>query len=208
MQISCEHCKKTLNIPDDKLPDASRFRLRCPHCHNKTLVELKNPQAEDEHIATESAPDISSNSKQVEQDIFPPGAVVAFLYFQDQDWSVEGQQYFQDRQYYVSTAENNEEAVQKLKLNTYELICIEDKTEYKDLWQEIASWPGKQRSRINVIMVGERANSFDPNEAFVRGVDTYLHLTDQNTKEQLLDQAIEGYKLKFEPWNIAEEEEG
>ena len=208
MRLSCEHCNKALDIPDEKLPDAPRFRIRCPHCQNKTLVELEKKHSEDEKEFQEATSEVASGLSPVEPDIFPPGATVVFLHFEDAIWREKCRDFFQDKGFYVSTASNNEEAVQKLRLNFYDLICIEDREENITLLQEIAKWPGKQRARINFIMVGDKANSFDPNVSFVRGVDSYLDLKDQDNAQELLNQAIEGFKIKNEPWKTAEEEVG
>lgn len=207
MRVACEHCSKVLNIPDQKIPDTSRFKIRCPYCQKKTLVDLDTNQVEEKQVDPEVAQEISSNFKSLEPDIFPPGAAVVFLYLQDKEWREECKHYFESRGYYISSVETSEQAVQKLRLNTYELICIEDSNENESLSQEIAKWSGKQRANINFIMVGDRANSFDPTKSFVRGVDTYLNIGDQKQKQDLLDQALEGFKLKYEPWKIAEEEE-
>ena len=39
MEITCEHCAATLNIPDDKIPKSQVFRISCPKCKSKKVTQ-------------------------------------------------------------------------------------------------------------------------------------------------------------------------
>lgn len=45
MQITCSHCQRELNLPDEKVP-AQAFALTCPGCQNRIQVDPTEPAAE------------------------------------------------------------------------------------------------------------------------------------------------------------------
>ena len=39
MEITCEHCEVTLNIPDEKIPEGQVVRISCPKCKSKISID-------------------------------------------------------------------------------------------------------------------------------------------------------------------------
>jgi ribosomal protein S27E len=39
MQVECNGCKRSMNIPDEKLPKDQAFSITCPGCKNKIKVD-------------------------------------------------------------------------------------------------------------------------------------------------------------------------
>ena len=39
MQVTCGECQRSLNIPDEKVPEGRAFNVTCPGCKNKIKVE-------------------------------------------------------------------------------------------------------------------------------------------------------------------------
>ena len=48
MQVTCNECQKSINIPENKLPKDQAFSITCPGCKNKIKV--------DQHLKTPSSP--------------------------------------------------------------------------------------------------------------------------------------------------------
>ena len=42
MLIACQHCRKQLNLPDEKIPDRP-FAINCPNCKQRLQIDPANP---------------------------------------------------------------------------------------------------------------------------------------------------------------------
>ena len=57
MQVTCGECQRSLNIPDEKVPEGRAFNVTCPGCKSKIKVEdhLK-PALEETPLSEEGTP--------------------------------------------------------------------------------------------------------------------------------------------------------
>lgn len=200
MQLHCEHCGRDFNLSRQKLPPGDRFSFTCPVCKGRNQVDRKVSQPEGQGQA-EQEPIVQE--KRVEPDLFPPGAWTAFCFVRDEVWQTSLQKLLQEWGYYQSSASDPEQAVQKLRLNSYNLIVIQEEAQAEPLLQEIGTWSGAVRREVNLLLIGPNASSFDPGLAFSRGVNVYLNLQDQGRAQELLQQAREHFEHFLEPWKMA-----
>ncbi|MGM0424307.1 MAG: hypothetical protein ACQEQX_05215 [Thermodesulfobacteriota bacterium] len=200
MQLHCEHCGKDFDLPREKLPSGERFGFTCPVCKGRNQVDLSVSRAGTQEQAE---PESEVRTRKVEPDLFPPGAWTAFCFVQDGTWQQALQEVLQQWEYYQSSAQDPGEAVQKLRLNSYDLIAIQDEPQAEPLLQEVGTWPGAVRREINVLLLGPGGPSFDPGLAFSRGVNAYLSLQDKDRARELLQQAREHFRHFILPWEMA-----
>ena len=196
MEVVCSSCGKTIVIPEEKIPsNITKFALKCPYCKNKIVVERKKTEEieKNAHI---------TDFYTIEPDNFPPGAKTAFLYVFDKDWKKGIISFLEKKGFYISEAEEEDIGVQKLRINPYNVIFIEEKNA-TPLLNEISSWPGNQRRETNVILIGDRAKSFDLMTAFISGVNCYLSIHDKENMEDVLEEAMARYKSFIEMWETA-----
>lgn len=211
MQLTCEHCSKSFDLPEHKVPGGQKLRFACPACGEKNVVNLKQGSDNSNKDSKEKkqSPEVDSSKFEItiEPDMYPPGSEVAFIFVYDSVWEERAKQHWEAKGYYVSLAEDKNEAVQKIALNKYSIILIEDVPENKPLLQEIANWPGDKRREINCIIVGGHAESFDPQQAFINGVNSYINIEQRDNIEELLNNCQENFRIFLEPWKLAETEE-
>jgi len=207
MRLTCEQCNKHFEVPADKLPRQERFRFTCPECGARNIVQLpgrEEPKRDrPERVSEASAGEMGLGA---EPEMFPPGAEVAFVRVSDQDWWERVENYLLSTGFYLSTAESLNEAVQKLRLNSYQWVILEEGEEHASMLKESARWPGQVRREVNVILLGRKGSSFDPKQAFLQGVNVYLDQTDTDNAEQYLDQARSEFEQLKEPWNMVRQE--
>ncbi len=199
MEILCSSCNKKFLIPEEKIPpNIKRFGVKCPHCKNKIIAEVD---------IKKSASVIKKKTKStdfytVAPDNFPPGAKTAFLYVFDEEWKYRTYEFLKRKGYYISEANKEEIGVQKLSINEYDFVLIEHK-DADSLLAEVSSWPGNERREVNVILLGDKAKSFDLMVAFLYGVNSYISIEERDRIEDLLDEAIKRYKSFIDLWNTA-----
>ncbi len=144
----------------------------------------------------------------VEPDLFPPGAWSAFLFIQDKGWQEALQNELESQGFYLRISADAKEARQKLRLNAYDLVLIQESSQSASLLQEIGYWPGSVRREVNVILLGESGPSFDPALAFRSGVNTYIALQDREQALNLLQQSQDNFQHFLRPWELARERVG
>lgn len=183
MQITCTECNKDIDLPDSKVPEVPTFSVKCPHCGQKTRVDRKPGKSAADATPR---PGRSALSKATEPEIYPPDAQVVFIYAESTGWKPQLEHYFRKKGGFVSSAGDSEGGVRKLQLNRYDTIMLEDIEETVPMQREINSWPGIKRRDVNYLLIGDKARSFDPQEAFVRGVNTYLNQGDMEEAVELI----------------------
>ncbi len=190
--ISCNRCHKKFKIPDEKIPDVPKFSVKCPSCGEKILVNKEAPKIDDEN----------DQGLKIEPEMHPPGSIVAFVYLPDKDAYQNIKTYLKEKGYIVSSANNIEEAVAKLELNRYDLVIFADNQDGKKILEEIDKWPGNRRRNINVIAIGDKAKTFDPNIEFLLGVNSYISWEDLDRVEEILDNSIKRHEDFLIPWKF------
>jgi hypothetical protein len=206
MRIHCQQCAKGFTVPDEKVPDNDVLRFKCPACGGKNELDTREQAGPAGQVAGDAPADQAQAEEMLEPEIYPPGAEVVFIFVSHGEWSERVQEYLTQMGMYQSTAETVEQARQKLNLNRYNWVILEDRAENAPLLQEIASWPGFSRREVNCLLVGNAARSFDPNEAFVKGMNCYLAFEDEERVEELLEQARDEYNQYLAPWQVAMEQ--
>ena len=68
MEITCEHCKAKLNVPDEKIPKDQLVRINCPKCKNKISIDSRKAVKEEVPKSNISADNGKSQSKAVEKE--------------------------------------------------------------------------------------------------------------------------------------------
>lgn len=218
MRIQCTSCGQTMQIPDDKLPDAPRFLVRCPQCQQAVTVDRNAP--DQAQTAGSQAPPAPSAPVQapaapgpevppgLEPDVFPPGARTAFVDLRDPSWGQAAQAHLAAQGFFTATASSPGEAVGRLRLNSYELILVQDDGPGRQALAEIAAWNGLKRRESNVVLAGRGAASLDPQAAFLAGVNAWLNLDDAGRVPDLLVQAMDLFELHYRPLNEAKAAQG
>lgn len=141
---------------------------------------------------------MTDQTMHVEPDFFPPGARVAFLYLPTPGWKEAAQRFFESQGFAIATAASAEEAVAKLRLNSYEVLLLEDSPDGAKVLTELATLPGTVRQAMNVLLTGSEGGSLDPRTAFLKSVNAYLAAGDHSKAAQLLPQAMATYQEHYQ----------
>ncbi len=186
MEITCSHCKASFNIPDDRIPEAKKFKLNCPKCREQIVVAMD-----------------TDTSNAVAPEHFPHDAVVAFVYVPDTGIAGRISYFFQQQGIYISEAKTLPEAIDKVRANYYNIMVIEENENMKPVFEVIKKWNGLRRREANIILVNTNCRSMQANEAFLRGVNTVIGRSDNERLEYFMELAMGEYKTYIEPWDLA-----
>jgi uncharacterized protein YbaR (Trm112 family) len=186
MEISCKACNSTFEIPDDRIPETRKFKLSCPKCREPIIVDKDD--LEDKIVAPEH---------------FPHDATVAFVFVKNRALAERIKVHLKGRGIYISEAGFIHEAVDKVRINYYNILILEDSEETRSILALVRKWNGLRRRDVNIILVEARCQSMHPNEAFLRGVNSVVGLGDNERVEHFLDLALGDYENYVEPWTEA-----
>lgn len=187
MEISCSHCKTNFILPDDRIPDAKKFRLNCPKCREPIIVDL-----------SEQVPDSVAMLE-----TFPHDATVAFLFVTNQILSQRIKSTLKKNNIYVSESFEITEAVEKVRLNYYNILVLEDSEASLPLYEIFKKWNGLRRREVNIVIVGANCKSLHSQEAFMRGVNTVIGKADNDEIDKFMELALSEYEKYIEPWELA-----
>jgi len=208
MRISCDSCRREFNLSEDRVPDAPRFRVKCPSCGNRIAVERPVSEPQDEEPGRDSAQGAEpTDSDSLEGAEFlgltPEKENNALLLISEDDLLDAVRDPLEQEGYRVVATSSSAEAIRIFNSNPLSLFVVEDLEDNAPLLRELHSQPGYARRELNYILVGDRAPSLDKQQAFLQGVNTYLSRADKDRYHELLPRALGKFKQFLHPWLVA-----
>lgn len=183
MEIICKSCNSSFAIPDDRIPETRRFKLNCPKCREPIVV--------DRDEVTETV---------VQPEHFPHDAVVAFVFVRNRELAERIGLFLKGRGIFVSEARYGHEALEKVRINYYNILILEESEESKSILAIVRKWNGLRRREVNIVLVEAACRSLHPNEAFMRGVNAVIGAEDGERIENILALALGEFSKYVEPW--------
>ena len=186
MDITCAHCKSSFVIPDDRIPETKKFKLNCPKCREPIVVDQE-----------------SADEKIVPPEHFPHDATVAFLFVKNKKLAERIGLLLKSRGIFVSETTLIHEGLDKVRINYYNILILEESEQAKAILGVVRKWNGLRRRDVNIILVEAACKSLHSNEAFFRGVNSVISEKDNERIENILDLALGEFKSYSEPWAVA-----
>ena len=189
MEIICTSCKKTINIPDEKIPKGHSFSFACPSCKTKIKVGA------DDGAAPFSGDDTEYNAPVGETfalDSDKPGAMVCHTEPAKLKAVLEGMGYR------VHTPQYHIEAINNLRFNDYRFIIVT--ADYENtphdqgsILAHLQEMNMSTRRKLFLVYISPGAHSFDNLEAFANSVNMIVSPEDA-LKGVFKEQLIKGLK--------------
>lgn len=188
MDIRCTHCNGSFVLPDDRVPEAKKFKLNCPKCREPIIVD------QDAH-----------KEKLVAPEYFPHDATVVFQFVRNAALSQRLNLFFKSRGIFVSESSGINQALDKVRINYYNILVLEDSDFSKSILDVVKKWNGMRRREVNIVIVDANCESLHPSEAFMRGVNSVIGSTDNDKIEHMMDLVLGDYDSYIELWKFASE---
>ncbi|MBS3780888.1 MAG: zinc-ribbon domain-containing protein [Desulfovermiculus sp.] len=199
MRITCEHCQRSFNLPEDKVPQGERFRFSCPVCQETNQIYIAKPEEKTEETKTDDVNTMDAPPVQV-----PPGSRLALVVLGAERTAQRVGVYLQYRGWQVIEAQSSRMGKAYIQAYHLELVVVEDSDPGREVLAEIHRLPGRERREMNCVLLGDRTASFDSLTAFVLGVNSYVHQDDSQGLETALDQAQDLFHQYRQLWLAAE----
>ncbi|MFW6326536.1 MAG: zinc-ribbon domain-containing protein [Desulfovermiculus sp.] len=198
MQLKCEHCGRSFNLPEEKIPQAKRFRFTCPSC--KEMNEVIIPEQDEGHPALGQD---EGEALDVPPVRVPPGTSLALLFLSDEQVASGLRSYFGQRNWQIIEVQDPQKGRAYLQVNRVHWAVLEDSEPGREILGEINLLSGRERREINCVLIGDRTVSFDALTAFVLGVNSYVHPEDESSLETVLDRAHALFEDQRHMWLTA-----
>ncbi len=205
MQVTCNACQRSMNIPDEKLPKDQAFSITCPGCKNKIKI--------DQHLKTKDTPPkqeeaLDTAGMVVDQEEFEDDELVIYdendqlALILDETNQSAWTQALESRDYKIQYAKSPEHAVHKMKFTHFHFIALHENYGNKDLdnntvYKTLIELPMVTRRNIFVALIGKNFKTLKNMQAFQKSVNVVINEKDINKLEDVLKKSISEIEIFY-----------
>ena len=205
MQVTCNACQRSMNIPGEKLPKDQAFSITCPGCKNKIKI--------DQHLKTKDTPPkqeeaLDTAGMVVDQEEFEDDELVIYdendqlALILDETNQSAWTQALESRDYKIQYAKSPEHAVHKMKFTHFHFIALHENYGNKDLdnntvYKTLIELPMVTRRNIFVALIGKNFKTLKNMQAFQKSVNVVINEKDINKLEDVLKKSISEIEIFY-----------
>ncbi|AQV02215.1 transcriptional regulator [Desulfococcus multivorans] len=215
MNISCTHCRKTLRVPDDRIPLDKAFSLVCPGCGRRFAVDPVMPEdfEADETIplpegaaaaATNDAPDggVPDNSFQ----FLAQGARTAMLCTHTPPLLSHVRKTVEAAGYHALETGTPRDALRQMRSHDFDLVIIDElfgtrDPEMNNVLKYVSQLTMDSRRGMFVVLVSSRFSTGDPMQAFHKSVNLIVNTADVDRMAPLLKRGLDEHEAFYRVFN-------
>ena len=217
MELTCEHCKAKLNIPEDRIPKDRTVQLTCPKCKGKMTLggkkaaaggPLQNPaptstRGQQEGISQGSSARSSKEGAYSYEDYSSDEALVFYeegtklaLVMADYPGHPERiQKSLKQLGYECISTPNTRDAIGKLRFHHFDLVVLSDgfggqPIENNQITHFMNRLPMSVRRRIFLVFLSDKFKTMDNMMAFARSANVVINTRDLDKLHLVLKKAI------------------
>ncbi|NIQ02524.1 MAG: hypothetical protein GWM98_20890 [Nitrospinaceae bacterium] len=201
MLITCSSCSKSINLPDEKVPQGQAFNLTCPGCKTKMRVDqhLKPPEPAN---SDSSGGSLDTSSMVVQDEDFEDDEEIEIYDEHDKIALILDKKNYDawssvltDLEFKLQTAKSPEHAVHKLKFNQFHVVVFHEKfgdttLETSPLYEYIVEMPMSTRRKTFIALMGDNLKTLDNMEALAYSVNLVVNQKDIDQLETILKKTI------------------
>jgi CheY-like chemotaxis protein len=215
MEITCTHCHKKIQIPDEKVPENKPFSLRCPGCKNRISV---NPAASVDPAAdagfedgkaggADEADEFAVTGEDYDAsekpfDFLEEEGRTAMVLENDQGIVSQAQKVLEVMDYHVTVPEDVRDALRKMKYHQFDLVLLNEtfdssSPDANGVLIYLQRMTMDTRRQIFVALLTERYETMDRMAAFLKSVNVVIHVKDISQLDRILARAINENELFY-----------
>jgi hypothetical protein len=206
MQVTCNACQRSMNIPDEKLPKDQAFSITCPGCKTKIKVDQHLKPKESESASPpvseekEEAVDTASmvmNQEEFEDDedlvIYDENDQLA-LVLDDNNKEIWTKA-LEEKEFKIQYARSPEHAVHKMKFTHFHFVALNENfgniaLDESPIYQTVIEMPMVTRRNIFFALVGANFKSLNNMQAFQKSANVVINEKDLEKLGDILKKSI------------------
>ena len=196
MEVTCEHCKTKLNIPDEKVPKDQLVKISCPKCKGKIALDTR--KTEEKKPAPEPKEDKYSYddySDDESLDFVEEGTTLALVMATSEEQSVEIKSAVEALGYRYVPASDTRDATGKLRFHHFDLVILFEgfdgqQLENSPILNYMNHMSMSVRRRIFFVLIGEQFKTMDNMMAFAMSANGVINPKDLDKLPAILKKAI------------------
>ena len=205
MQVTCNACHRSMNIPDEKLPKDHAFSITCPECKTKFKVDqhLKPkeiepvpppPKDKDETVGTAT---MMVNPEEFQDDedlvIYDENDQIALVLDDNNEdvWTKA----LEEKNFKIQYARSPEYAVHKMKFTHFHFVALNEKfgniaLDDSPIYQTMIEMPMVTRRNIFFALVGMNFKSLNNMQAYQKSANVVINEKDLEKLGDILKKSI------------------
>ncbi len=222
MEITCNHCKKVLNIPDGKVPRGKAFAIPCPQCKKKISVrpqvEKPQPQKAAGAVEKKAAPDsgktASRGSSRPPDDNIPEedpfefleeGAKTAMICETNAEMRSMIRDTVEKLNFHLFEAPSPREALKQMRYHTFDLIVINELFGTRDpdmnhVLKYMSQIMMIVRRNMFVALLSERFRTNDNMTAFNKSVNMVFNIKEMDKFPKILEHSLKDHDAFYKTY--------
>jgi hypothetical protein len=203
MQVTCNACKRSMNIPDEKLPKEHVFSITCPGCKTKFKVDQHLKPKESDPVLPppkEKTVDTASmvvNPEEFEDDedlvIYDENDQIALVLddINKDEWTKA----LEEKNFKIQYARSPEYAVHKMKFTHFNFVALNEKfgnvaLDENPIYQKMIEMPMVTRRNIFFALVGANFKSLNNMQAYQKSANVVINEKDLEKLGDILKKSI------------------
>jgi hypothetical protein len=205
MQVTCNACQRSMNIPDEKLPKDQAFSITCPGCKTKIKV--------DQHLKPKESEPASPPPEEKEEPVDTASMVINQEEFEDDEDLViydENDQLalvlddnnkeiwtkaLEEKEFKIQYARSPEHAVHKMKFTHFHFVALNENfgnmaLDENPFYQTLIEMPMVTRRNIFFALVGANFKSLNNMQAFQKSANVVINEKDLEKLGDILKKSI------------------
>ena len=215
MDLMCEDCQAVIQIPDERIPQNTSFRVTCPRCKQKVVASTKRPKAPADSMYQEQAPvspseastQTSENAKEFlaeSLERLANGQPTTLLCVDREESRTRIKPMLESMGYIVDCSATTEQALEYLRYNQYDVILLDDAfggTSSNPVAEYLSTLNMNTRRDMFVVLMGARFKAADEWQAFVHSVDLVFHIGDLLQLATVLKRGLSDHERSYKIFN-------
>ena len=205
MQVTCNACQRSMNIPDEKLPKDQAFSITCPGCKTKIKV--------DQHLKPKESEPVTPPLEEKEEPVDTASMVINQEEFEDDEDLViydENDQLalvlddnnkeiwtkaLEEKEFKIQYARSPEHAVHKMKFTHFHFVALNENfgnvaLDENPFYQTLIEMPMVTRRNIFFALVGANFKSLNNMQAFQKSANVVINEKDMEKLGDILKKSI------------------
>lgn len=211
MEITCEHCKAKLNIPDGKIPRDQVVKINCPKCKNRITLDHREAESPASSPAQPAAPvegeaktgrkpegegyGYADFSDDAALDFFEEGVKLALVMDGDPDRAAAIKEALGGLGYRCVLTPNTRDAIGKMRFHHFDLLMLAEgfdgqALDHSPILNYLNHASMSVRRRVFLALLGDRFKTLDNMMSFALSANVVINTGDLQNLPAILKRAL------------------